>query len=443
MIFSSIQFIIFFSIFLLFIKIFKNHQRSIIILFSIFFYGFWSPPFTFLILFFFITSYFFLKRDLSLKVSIPVTLLPLFYFKYSFFLSNFFEIKILADLSYKGDLPLAISFITFTAIAILVDVKTKKYEEKINFYSLSEFLIYFPQLIAGPILRAKELIPLLKSKIVFTNANVKFGILLFMIGFIKKIFFADSISNFIDPIFEKENLTASQDYIKGFLLFPLQIYFDFSGYVDMALGVSKILSIDLPINFNRPYLSSSLTEFWRNWHITLSKWFRDYVYIPLGGSRYGNKKLFGNLFLTMSIAGLWHGASINFILWGSMNGIFLFLEKKMSNHFNFNKLIKISLTCFLVFNLWIIFRINDLNFLLIFYSNLYQNFFTIIEIENLILLGLVIFAVFSQKFDNYKYIENISKKINFLILIPIFIIVLVTGLAIKAGSSEKFIYFDF
>ena len=443
MIFSSIQFIIFFLIFLFFIKIFKNHQRSIIILFSIFFYGFWSPPFTFLILFFFITSYFFLKRDLSLKVSIPLTLLPLFYFKYSFFLSNFFEIKILADLSYKGDLPLAISFITFTAIAILVDVKTKKYEEKINFYSLSEFLIYFPQLIAGPILRAKELIPLLKNKIVFTNANVKFGILLFMIGFVKKIFFADSISNFIDPIFEKENFTASQDYIKGFLLFPLQIYFDFSGYVDMALGVSKILSIDLPINFNRPYLSSSLTEFWRNWHITLSKWFRDYVYIPLGGSRYGNKKLFSNLFLTMSIAGLWHGASINFILWGSMNGIFLFLEKQMSKYFNLNKLIKIFLTCFLVFNLWIIFRINDLNFLLIFYSNLYQNFFTIIEIENLILLALVITAVFSQKFDNYKYIENISKKINFLILIPIFIIVLITGLAIKAGSSEKFIYFDF
>ncbi len=443
MIFSSIQFIIFFLIFLFFIKIFKNHQRSIIILFSIFFYGFWSPPFTFLILFFFITSYFFLKRDLSLKVSIPLTLLPLFYFKYSFFLSNFFEIKILTDLSYKGDLPLAISFITFTAIAILVDVKTKKYEEKINFYSLSEFLIYFPQLIAGPILRAKELIPLLKNKIVFTNANVKFGILLFMIGFVKKIFFADSISNFIDPIFEKENFTASQDYIKGFLLFPLQIYFDFSGYVDMALGVSKILSIDLPINFNRPYLSSSLTEFWRNWHITLSKWFRDYVYIPLGGSRYGNKKLFSNLFLTMSIAGLWHGASINFILWGSMNGIFLFLEKQMSKYFNLNKLIKIFLTCFLVFNLWIIFRINDLNFLLIFYSNLYQNFFTIIEIENLILLALVITAVFSQKFDNYKYIENISKKINFLILIPIFIIILITGLAIKAGSSEKFIYFDF
>ena len=456
MIFSSIQFVIFFLIFLISIKIFKNYQRSIIILFSIFFYGFWSPPFTFLILFFssapsphiitlffFLTSYFFLKRDLSLKVSIPITLLPLFYFKYSFFLSNFFEIKILNDFCYKGDLPLAISFITFTAIAILVDVKTKRYEEKINFFSLSEFLIYFPQLIAGPILRAKELIPLLKNKIIFTNENIKFGILLFMIGFIKKIFFADSISSFIDPIFEKENLTASEDYLKGFLLFPLQIYFDFSGYVDMALGVSKILSIDLPINFNKPYLSSSLTEFWRNWHITLSKWFRDYLYIPLGGSINGNKKLFRNLFLTMSIAGLWHGASINFILWGSINGIFLFFEKKISKYFNLNKLIKIILTCFIVFNLWIIFRINDLTFLLIFYSNLYQNLFTIIEIENLVLLFLVIIAVFSQKFDNYYYIENLSKKINFLILVPIFIIVLITGLAIKAGSSEKFIYFNF
>ena len=443
MIFSSIQFLIFFLIFLIFIKIFKNNQRSIIILFSIFFYSFWSPVFTFLILFFFISSYFFLKNSLSLKISIPITLLPLFYFKYSFFLSNFFEIKMLTDLSYKGNLPLAISFITFTAIAILVDVKTKKYNEKINFFSLSEFLIYFPQLIAGPILRAKELIPLLKKKIIFTNENIKFGILLFMIGFIKKIFLADSISNFIDPIFEKENLTASEDYIKGFLLFPLQIYFDFSGYVDMALGVSKILSIDLPINFNRPYLSSSLSEFWRNWHITLSKWFRDYIYIPLGGSRHGNKKLFGNLFVTMSVAGLWHGASINFILWGSLNGIFLFFEKKISKYFALNKNIKIFLTCFLIFNLWLIFRINDLNFLLIFYSNLYLNLTSITEIENLLLLFLVIFAIFSQKFDNFGYIKNLSKKINFLIFIPIFIIILITGLAIKAGSSEKFIYFDF
>ena len=168
----------------------------------------------------------------------------------------------------------------------------------------------------------------------------------------------------IDPIFDEQSLTSNEDYVKGFLLFPLQIYFDFSGYVDMALGVSKILNIDLPINFNKPYLSGSLTDFWRNWHITLSKWFKDYVYIPLGGSKFGNKKLLSNLLITMSVAGLWHGANMNFILWGFLNGFFLFLEKKLTNVLNLNKYFKIFLTCFLVFNLWIIFRITDLNFLL-------------------------------------------------------------------------------
>ncbi len=443
MIFSSIQFLIFFLIFLVSIKIFKNNQRSIIILFSLFFYAYWNPLFIFLIIFFLITSYFFIKKDINLKISIPITLIPLFYFKYSFFLSSFFHSEILISFSYTGSLPLAISFITFTGIAILVDVKTKKYNERINFFSLSEFLIYFPQLIAGPILRAKELMPLLKNKIIFNNRNIKLGILLFIVGFTKKVFLADSIADFIDPIFEKENLIASEDYLKGFLLFPLQIYFDFSGYVDMALGISKILSIDLPINFNKPYLSNSLTEFWRNWHITLSKWFRDYIYIPLGGSKNGNKKLFNNLFLTMTIAGLWHGASINFILWGSLNGIFLFLEKKVSKFCNLNKSLKIFLTCFLVFNLWIIFRINDLNFIIIFYYNLYSNLLTSITIENFFLLLLVVLAVFTQKFDNYNYIEKASKKTSFLILIPFLIIILITGLAIKAGSSEKFIYFDF
>ncbi len=443
MIFSSIQFLIFFLIFLVSIKIFKNNQRSIIILFSLFFYAYWNPLFIFLIIFFLITSYFFIKKDINLKISIPITLIPLFYFKYSFFLSSFFHSEILTLFSYRGSLPLAISFITFTGIAILVDVKTKKYNERINFFSLSEFLIYFPQLIAGPILRAKELMPLLKNKIIFNNRNIKLGILLFIVGFTKKVFLADSIADFIDPIFEKENLIASEDYLKGFLLFPLQIYFDFSGYVDMALGISKILSIDLPINFNKPYLSNSLTEFWRNWHITLSKWFRDYIYIPLGGSKNGNKKLFYNLFLTMTIAGLWHGASINFILWGSLNGIFLFLEKKVSNYCNLNKSLKIFLTCFLIFNLWIIFRINDLNFIIIFYYNLYSNLLTSMTIENFLLLLLVVLAIFTQKFDNYNYIEKASKKTSFLILIPVLIIILITGLAIKAGSSDKFIYFNF
>ena len=211
----------------------------------------------------------------------------------------------------------------------------------------------------------------------------------------------------------------------------------------MALGVSKILSINLPINFNKPYLSSSLTEFWRNWHITLSKWFRDYVYVPLGGSRKGNNKLFFNLLVTMSIAGLWHGASLNFILWGTLNGIFLFCEKKINNFLNINRNLRILITCFVVFNLWIIFRISEINLIYEFFIRLYFDFFLIIKLDNLLLLLITILAVCSQKYDNFNYIEKISSKIKFSFLIPLVLIILLTGLAINTGSSEKFIYFDF
>ena len=159
--------------------------------------------------------------------------------------------------------------------------------------------------------------------------KIKFGLLLFFIWICKKIFFADTIASFIDPIFDDPTSANKADLIKAYYLFPLQIYFDFSGYVDMALGISNILSINLPINFNKPYLSQSLTEFWRNWHITLSNWFRDYLYIPLGGSRSNKVKFSFNLIFTMSIAGLWHGASLNFIIWGFLNGLFLFFEKQI------------------------------------------------------------------------------------------------------------------
>ena len=179
MIFSSFQFIGFFLIFILCVKVFKNNQRGTIILFSLLFYGFWNPIFIFLIFFFLLSSYFFIKKNFDLRISIPVILLPLFYYKDSFFLSSLFEFKTLNSISYSGNLPLAISFITFTIIAILIDTKTKKYNERIDFFTFSEFLVYFPQLIAGPILRAKELIPSLQKKIVFsadsTNRRSKTG----------------------------------------------------------------------------------------------------------------------------------------------------------------------------------------------------------------------------------------------------------------------------
>jgi alginate O-acetyltransferase complex protein AlgI len=443
MIFSSVEFIIFFVFISFLIKVLPKHQTTILILSSLFFYSYWNPIFTILIIFFFLSTYLFINKNSSLKLSISIILLPLVYFKYSLFLTEILNLEYLNIYSYKGDLPLAISFITFTAIALLIDIKRKTYEENLNFKDIAEFILYFPQLIAGPILRAHQLIPELRKKIIFKTDNFKIGLVLFLIGFVKKIFFADTIASIIDPIFLDPSYYESKDLFKAYILFPFQIYFDFSGYVDMALGVSSILGINLPINFNKPYLTTSLTEFWRNWHITLSNWFRDYIYIPLGGSKASQQKLYFNLLLTMSIAGLWHGASINFILWGFLNGIFLCLEKTFKKLFNLNHLLKIFINCFLIFNLWVIFRISDFSSLLNFFSILYSNYFSVFEGENLLLIIIAVILVLSQKFDNYEFLKSMSKKINLSILVPIFIIIIITGLGISAGTSEKFIYFDF
>ncbi len=446
MIFSSIEFIAFFFVFVITLLIFKKFQRFIIILFSLIFYSFWEPIFSFVIIYLILMSYFCLKKNLQLKFSIFFLLIPLFYFKYSSFIFEVIKINHLNFLSYSGNLPLGISFVTFTAIALLIDVKKRVYLENINLSNLSEFIFYFPQLIAGPILRANELFPLLKKKISFRKENIKFGILLFLLGFSKKVFLADTIGEFIDPIFLNPTSFSSEYVLIASLLFPLQIYFDFSGYVDMALGVSNILGIKLPINFDRPYLASSLTDFWRRWHITLSKWFRDYLYIPLGGSRCGKLKNYFNLIITMSIAGLWHGASWNFILWGFVHGFLLSIEKiKFFNNIKnyLPKMLKIFLTCFIVFNLWVVFRISDFETLKIFFNILYFTDIKILDIKILYAFLILIIGIFSQKYDNYFYMQKIAGKINFKILTPIAMSIILSGFLLSLGTSEKFIYFDF
>ena len=442
MIFSSLEFIIFFLFFIIAIKFFKNFQREIIIITSFIFYSFWNPIFFFLLLYLCLSNYFFIKYNIKLKFAISISLIPLFYFKYSLFFVSLLNLDSLRHFAYKDNLPLAISFITFTAIATIIDTKLKRHNEKLNVKNFTEFLVYFPQLIAGPILRVKQLIPQLKNKISISRSNIKFGLVLFTLGFIKKIFLADSIANYIDPFFQGA-LIDPNGVIKGFLLFPLQIYFDFSGYVDMALGASIILGISLPQNFNKPYLSKSLTAFWRNWHITLSSWFRDYLYIPLGGSRKSKISLFFNLILVMSVAGFWHGASLNFILWGFLNGLILFIEKIVGKYFNVPSFLKIILTCFIIFNLWMVFRINDFSFLVKFILEFYSNLDRLFLFENYIVFLILFLGVLSQKFDDFNKIKNFSTNFPLYIILPFTIVIILTGLGINAGTSEKFIYFEF
>ncbi len=443
MIFSSIEFIIFFLIFILSVKLFHKFQQNIIIISSLIFYSFWNIYFVLLILYFCTSTYFFIKKNYNLKVSIFFIILPLVYFKYSTFILLSLKVDHLIDFAYSGEIPLAISFITFTAIAAVIDTKNKLFDKNsANLFSIYEFILFFPQLIAGPILRLNELFYQLKNKIIFKKENIKFGLILFLIGFVKKIFFADSIGAYIDPIFENPETFLPNHLFKSFILFPLQIYFDFSGYVDMALGSSMILGIELPINFNKPYLTSTLTNFWRNWHITLSRWFRDYVYIPLGGSKKNDFFTYRNLIITMSIAGLWHGASFNFIIWGFLNGMILCIEKIFFLHKS-NSSYRIFLNCFIIFNLWIIFRITEIDILTIYFKILYSDIFSLFSIDNSILCLIVVLAIFLQKFDNYNFLKDFSKKINLISVIFFFIVIILTGLAMNTGQSEKFIYFQF
>ena len=442
MLFSSVDFLFFFSIFLACIVFIKQYQRYLIIIFSLFFYSYWNIYFAPLIIFYCLITIFLLKTNFSLFISIPIILLPLLYFKYSFFIINSFNSELLINFSYQGELPLAISFVTFTAIAVIVDRKGKL-NNVYTFTNISEYILYFPQLIAGPILRLNQLFPQLNKKINFSVNNIKFGILLFCIGFIKKVYFADNIALLIDPFFEDPGSYGSNDLIKAFLLFPIQIYFDFSGYIDMALGISLVFGIILPQNFNKPYLCKSITDFWRRWHITLSNWFRDYIYIPMGGSKEGKFRLYFNLVVTMSIAGAWHGASFNFILWGFLNGLILSLEKVFKLNESNYSVFKNFLVCFIVFNLWIVFRISDFGNLYIFFENLYIDVFKILNLETLLILIFVIFLIFLQKFENFDYLELLSKKLNFSFIIPFFIIIILVGLSISLGQSEKFIYFQF
>ena len=442
MLFSSVDFLFFFSIFLACIVFIKQYQRYLIIIFSLFFYSYWNIYFAPLIIFYCLITIFLLKTNFSLFISIPIILLPLLYFKYSFFIINSINSELLINFSYQGELPLAISFVTFTAIAVIVDRKGKL-NNVYTFTNISEYILYFPQLIAGPILRLNQLFPQLNKKINFSVNNIKFGILLFCIGFIKKVYFADNIALLIDPFFEDPGSYGSNDLIKAFLLFPIQIYFDFSGYIDMALGISLVFGIILPQNFNKPYLCKSITDFWRRWHITLSNWFRDYIYIPMGGSKEGKFRLYFNLIVTMSIAGAWHGASFNFILWGFLNGLILSLEKVFKLNESNYSVFKNFLVCFIVFNLWIVFRISDFGNLYIFFENLYIDVFRILNLESLLILIFVIFLIFLQKFENFDYLELLSKKLNFSFIIPFFIIIILVGLSISLGQSEKFIYFQF
>lgn len=298
------------------------------------FYGWWNPLYLLLIAYSTALDYFCVarmrhsrRRGAWLAISLVNNLGLLGFFKYADFITHNVNAMLTeANVGYALRapgvlLPVGISFFTFQSMSYTIDFYRGKLDHEPSFLRFATFVSFFPQLVAGPIERASRLLPQLREPPSLTATHVADGVSLFVTGFIKKVCLADYLAAYVDTVYLNPAGHAASALACATFAFAWQIYFDFSGYTDMARGVARAMGFELMLNFNHPYLATSLRDFWGRWHISLSTWFRDYVYIPLGGSHGSRWKTYRNLFLTMVISGIWHGAAWTFVVWGTLHGL--------------------------------------------------------------------------------------------------------------------------
>lgn len=350
MLFNSVTFLLFYLAVFAGYYLLPQKSRWLLLLVSSYgFYMAWNPYYIILILISTIIDYTValrleetedaVKRKRLLQVSLTANLGLLFFFKYF----NFFSKSTFGLLSYLGFtlkapvvdvlLPVGISFYTFQTLSYTIDVYRRELKAERHFGRFALFVTFFPQLVAGPIERASNLLPQLqKFDVPLTYQRFASGLTQSVYGLFKKVVVADNLAVYVDAVYNHPASHNSATALLATYFFAFQIYCDFSGYSDIAIGTAKMLGFDFNDNFQTPYFSSSVTEFWRRWHISLSSWLRDYLYIPLGGNRHGEFNTYRNLMLTMLLGGLWHGASWSFVLWGALNGFYLSMEKLVNYH---------------------------------------------------------------------------------------------------------------
>jgi D-alanyl-lipoteichoic acid acyltransferase DltB (MBOAT superfamily) len=477
MFFNSIDFAIFLPIvFTIYWLLRTKGQRNILIVTaSYLFYGWWDWKFLSLILFSTIVDFFIglklknedhiVKRRALLWVSIFVNIGLLGFFKYyNFFLDNFvtafsfFGLKINAS-SLNIILPVGISFYTFQTLSYTIDIFKRKMSPTKNFIAFSAFVSFFPQLVAGPIERACHLLPQFYEKKQFKYLNFTEGLKQILWGLFKKIVIADRLAIVVNEIYNNPNEYHGFTLIFGTVLFAFQIYCDFSGYSQIAIGTSKLFGFDLMKNFNMPYLSSSLSEFWRRWHISLSTWFRDYLYIPLGGNRKPKLRIYLNILLVFIISGFWHGAKWTFIIWGAIHGIILILEiifnkvklpsNKLLNSF---KIIRVFIIVCLG---WIFFRANNLNDAVHILSEIFNfsnyhisqlSLYVIPVAKNSVFATDILLSLFfTTLLITIEFLNQGNKfdKINFKYRLPIYILTIWSIFIFGAFEKNDFLYFQF
>lgn len=473
MLFNSLDFAIFLPLvfFLYWFVANKNLkiQNVLIVIASYTFYGWWDWRFLSLIIFSTLVDYLvgilLLKEDNSFKrkillwVSICVNLGFLGFFKYfNFFLDNFvsafsfFGTEISIN-SLNIILPVGISFYTFQTLSYTIDIYKRKLEPTKDIIAFSAFVSFFPQLVAGPIERASHLLPQFYKKRHFDYNQAVSGVSLVIWGFFKKIVIADNAAIIVNGIFENSQHESSISLIIGIILFSFQIYCDFSGYSDIAIGTSRFFGFDLMQNFKFPYFSRNIREFWSRWHISLSTWFRDYLYIPLGGNRVSTQKAVFNIFIVFIISGLWHGANWTFLFWGFLHAMFFlpitFFKNRFSkqnNTFNLRALFFILVNFLLVSLAWVFFRSENISQAFDYIINIFEfsdggNFFRKTNSYLLITLNACI-GVFILITIEYLAFRKQKSEINLRSTMLVCLLILIYLLGSFKDQSE-FIYFQF
>jgi len=469
MLFNSIDFLIFMiSVFVLMI-LFRNKriQFLILIVASYIFYYF-SSGLLFVLLFlssildFYIGRKIFESKNKKSKrffliISIIGNLGILGFFKYANFsiqianhLRDLFGFSALPMLNII--LPVGISFFTFQTMSYTIDIYRGKLQPTPSFLKFMLFVSFFPQLVAGPIVRASEFFPQLNKKRVFIiPANVKLGLTYISWGIVKKVIFADSLNPFVSNIFSNPLGLNSITIIFGTIAFGIQIYCDFSGYTDIAIGVARLLNFTFPKNFDKPYFAHNPSNFWERWHISLSSWLKDYLYISLGGNIKGKIRTLVNLMITMILGGLWHGASWNFVVWGIYQGLLLVGYKIISSKsgIRIRKGLAIFITQYFVFLGWLIFRIRNSQYLIysikkyILFDFDFSGFPEFVVANKYIFMIMIIFIIIhilSYKIkDVVKRINSLDYKIWFLYILMIILILILFAPTINTA----FIYFQF
>lgn len=470
MLFSSLTFLFGFLPILLilyFILKKRKYKNIVLLIFSLIFYAWGEPKYIFLMLLTILIVYIFgilidkfdkknkkILKKISLIICIILVLGSLIFFKYSNFLIENVNLAFKAKIKPLNIvMPIGISFYTFQILSYIIDLYNKKIKLQKNYFSLALYVSLFPQLIAGPIVRYETVEEEIDNR-KETKEDVISGTKRFIIGLSKKVIIANQMALLADLIFNKHNGAYGTTIIwLGTFAYTLQIYFDFSGYSDMAIGLGKIFGFHFLENFDYPYISKSVTEFWRRWHISLSTWFRDYVYIPLGGNRVNKFKWIRNIILVWLLTGLWHGAAWNFIIWGIYYGLLLLFEKLFFDRIlkKLPTIINWLYTFIIVMIGWMIFRSNSLNELLLFIKTMFvykQTDWLTILADNLSTFNALMFVLpaFILSFPILKKIkEKYSGKTIYIILTNILLLMLFIMCIVYLTSSSynPFIYFRF